>query len=185
MTCGCGKYDETVLLRYVDGTLDDELKGEFEGHLAVCDACLAEVMEMQRIGAAMEAGEGVQIPLVRKLSLFVKNNLIERYIASFQVSVVSSAPSRGGAEQAVSGLKFGTGEGDVTAAICADKDGRFFVELDPKGWTGEIELVKMPDASPFYLVQSDGRAITMAGIPAGRYRLTAAGAVIEIEITGV
>lgn len=181
MNFGCGKFDEATMLRYIEGTLSRDTAVEVDAHMRTCGDCLREVMELQRIDAVMDAGIAEAYPLGRRIALWIKGNVIDRFEASFDAAALNASPARGSGAQGVTGVKFETKDPDAEVTLFPGDKGAFGLTIDAKGWKGDVELLKLPGEEPFYLTASDGGRVEMKSIPAGSYRLTIGRYSVDID----
>jgi hypothetical protein len=144
MNFGCGKFDEAVMLRYVEGTMKLEEAKELDAHLRTCDACLREVMELQRIGAVMDAGEAQTYPFARKIFLWIRDNVLEKFRASFDASALESVPARDKDANGVTGVKFATTDPDSEVTLFPGEKGSFGIIVDARGWKATWSLSSFP-----------------------------------------
>ncbi len=181
MSFGCGKYDDLTMLKYFDEALDAQKTAEIDAHLQECDDCLREKMEMDRIGAAMDAGEAESIPAIRKLTLFIRNSLIESFRSSFPAAALAASPARDGEGYGLNAVRFETPDPKAVVTVYPASDGSIRLTVDTLGWKGDVEVRRVPENAPFYLTASDGGTVTLLAIPPGRYRLVIGGYSVEIE----
>ncbi len=178
---GCGKWSEIQMLKYIEGNLKD--REAIEKHLLECGECLKEIMELNRINAAVSGMEAVPVRKSAFISVILKDGIFDRILSnSGSYKIEGLAETRRKTENRMM-VEFKV---DFIPAIVkvipAGKDS-FWISVESQKLKGNsIEVRKMNEKIPFYSKKSDTIEALVKGIDYGDYEISIAGELIKVGI---
>lgn len=193
---GCGKFDEIILLRYLDNELDSEAADEVERHLSECDLCANEIVELNRINTLMEIGEPLQIPNRVIVRLLFRDNTILNFQSNFP-GVIAPQQATRGVNPDVQGFRMSIPvseeSGDESSAgitvLPAGSDSCWLIIEYARLESEQVELVRVendgdgsPKTIPLFLKHAEGPSVTIKGLKHGDYQLNFLGNSVTIHI---
>lgn len=196
---GCGKFDEIKMLKYIEGSLID--KSEIEEHLAGCDICLKDIIDLNRINSVMEAGNALPVRKSNFISIWLKNGIVDKIISTIDLineqplTVTRKADGNKGQKDKYPVSKNSQIEGmqnilifnfdsiPALIKIIPAGEGLFWISVESDILKGHsIELKKKDDKIPVYSKKSGLSEVLIKGITEGEYEILFAGETINIGI---
>ncbi|NPV02869.1 MAG: hypothetical protein HPY53_15965 [Brevinematales bacterium] len=175
---GCGKFDETTMLKYVfnlsgNNTLDKDTAALIDAHLMQCGECLSLVTELNRVEAATGAAQPVHIGL---------KNTTHSAEAGYTVQFSAAVPVRGAMTPDMITTYTIDSPASEIRIIPAD-GGVFRIQIELREAFGQyIELRAPGAAAPEFLKKPDGSSVEIRAVKPGRYALSLGKTVLHLEI---
>lgn len=182
---GCNLFDEITMLKYVSETIGDTQRQQIDAHLSECDACLQEVVLMNRIEGLTESDDIEPMPnAVFSIKLFIKKNIIDRFInLGVPAKLVPAIATRDSSTNTAKNLKISLDNPPADILIIPTDDGKFWLSIRSDSIAGHYIELYNQDNAPVYIKQAEGDLITIKGITMGEYKLHLGDIIIKLSIT--
>jgi hypothetical protein len=174
---GCGKFEDSVFLGYIDRTLNAEGMELVDDHMQRCEACLEEAAELTRVNAAMEADVPGALPEILYLRVFADGRKFLGF--SWNGSSARLVPAVG-LRSGDEGGETLRAEAGSLAVMLRPVDGSYELALEGAG-DGEVRLSEPGTLLPLWQGKAEVGHVLLRGLPPGNYELTVNGKKLHIS----
>jgi anti-sigma factor RsiW len=175
---GCGKFEDSVFLGYIDRSLDEERMERVDEHMQSCEACLEEAAELTRVNAAMDADVPGALPEILYLRVFAEGGKFLGFSWNGPSArlVPASAVRSGEAERETLRAESGS-----LAVMLRPVDGFYELELDGAG-DGAVRLSEPGALLPLWQGRAEGGKLLLRGVSPGNYEISVDGKAIHLSM---